>query len=482
MGHLNPTNLAGPATLDDERERRPRSAQPSEMKSHRWVWFFAIVAVVVLGFWYFRYLRTSTAAQGGGQTAVGPGGGSSTKGQGRGPGAGGAFVVPVVVAPAQKGDLPVYFNGIGTVTAFNTVTVRSRVDGQIVKINFTEGQMVRQGDDLVDIDPRPYQVQLEQTEGQLAKDQAQLRDVQVDYERYQLLYKEGVIPKQQVDTQQAQVGQYEGAIKSDQGAIDNAKLQIIYSHITAPISGRIGLRLVDIGNIVHAADQNGLLVITQLQPIAVIFTLPQDQLPPVVAKLRNGGQLSVDAYDRDNTMKIASGKLLTIDNQIDTTTGTYKLKAVFSNEDNQLFPNQFVNVHLLVDTKKNLVIVPTPAIQRGPQGTYVYVVQPDNTVKIQNVTVGLTADNATGISSGLSAGDIVVTDGQDKLQDGSKVNPSTSSTGSSSVQNANGVQQPTAEPANTVTAPDRRGAARRGQPGGQGGQAPQQGHSSGKSL
>jgi membrane fusion protein, multidrug efflux system len=481
MGHLNPTNLAGPATLDDERERRPRSAQPSEMKSHRWVWFFAIVAVVVLGFWYFRYVRTSTAAQGGGQTAVGPGGGSSTKGQGRGPGAGGAFVVPVVVAPAQKGDLPVYFNGIGTVTAFNTVTVRSRVDGQIVKINFTEGQMVRQGDDLVDIDPRPYQVQLEQTEGQLAKDQAQLRDVQVDYERYQLLYKEGVIPKQQVDTQQAQVGQYEGAIKSDQGAIDNAKLQIIYSHITAPISGRIGLRLVDIGNIVHAADQNGLLVITQLQPIAVIFTLPQDQLPPVVAKLRNGGQLSVDAYDRDNTMKIASGKLLTIDNQIDTTTGTYKLKAVFSNEDNQLFPNQFVNVHLLVDTKKNLVIVPTPAIQRGPQGTYVYVVQPDNTVKIQNVTVGLTADNATGISSGLSAGDIVVTDGQDKLQDGSKVNPSTSSTGSSSVQNANGVQQPTAEPANTVTAPDRRGAARRGQPGGQGGQAPQQGHSSGKS-
>jgi membrane fusion protein, multidrug efflux system len=481
MGHLNPTNLAGPATLDDERERRPRSAQPSEMKSHRWVWFFAIVAVVVLGFWYFRYVRTSTAAQGGGQTAVGPGGGSSTKGQGRGPGAGGAFVVPVVVAPAQKGDLPVYFNGIGTVTAFNTVTVRSRVDGQIVKINFTEGQMVRQGDDLVDIDPRPYQVQLEQTEGQLAKDQAQLRDVQVDYERYQLLYKEGVIPKQQVDTQQAQVGQYEGAIKSDQGAIDNAKLQIIYSHITAPISGRIGLRLVDIGNIVHAADQNGLLVITQLQPIAVIFTLPQDQLPPVVAKLRNGGQLSVDAYDRDNTMKIAAGKLLTIDNQIDTTTGTYKLKAVFSNEDNQLFPNQFVNVHLLVDTKKNLVIVPTPAIQRGPQGTYVYVVQPDNTVKIQNVTVGLTADNATGISSGLSAGDIVVTDGQDKLQDGSKVNPSTSSTGSSSVQNANGVQQPTAEPANTVTAPDRRGAARRGQPGGQGGQAPQQGHSSGKS-
>ena len=445
MGHLNSTNLAGPTTLGDERRPTGSSGQPSESKSRWWLWFLAVVAVVALGYWYFQYGRTSTAAQSGSQSAVGPGGGSA-KGQGRGTGAGGAFVVPVVVATAQKGDLPVYYNGIGTVTAFNTVTVRTRVDGQIVKINFTEGQMVRQGDDLVDIDSRPYQVQLEQAEGQLAKDQAQLRDVQVDYERYQLLYKEGVIPKQQVDTQQAQVGQYEGAIKSDQGAIDNAKLQIIYAHITAPISGRIGLRLVDIGNIVHATDQNGLLVITQLQPIAVIFALPQDQLPQVAGKLRNGGQLSVDAYDRDNTLKIESGKLLTIDNQIDTSTGTYKLKAVFNNQQNQLFPNQFVNVHLLVDTKRNLVIVPTPAIQRGPQGTYVYVVQNGNTAKIQNVAIALSADNNTGISSGLSAGDVVVTDGQDKLQDDTKVNPSTSPTGATSTDaNANGAQQPSAQ-------------------------------------
>jgi len=477
MGHLNPTNLAEP-TLGDERARQGHpGGQASPTKSHRWLWFLAIVAVAVLGFWYFRYARTSTAAQAGGQSTAGPGGGSSAKGQGRGAPGGGAFVVPVVVATAQKGDLPVYFNGLGTVTAFNTVTVRTRVDGQIVKINFQEGQMVHQGDDLVDIDSRPYQVQLEQAEGQLAKDQAQLRDVQVDYERYQLLYKEGVIPKQQVDTQQAQVGQYEGSIKSDQGSIDNAKLQIIYSHITAPISGRIGLRLVDMGNIVHAADQNGLLVITQLQPIAVIFALPQDQLPQVVVKLRAGGQLPVDAYDRDNTMKIESGKLLTIDNQIDTTTGTYKLKAVFDNQQSLLFPNQFVNVHLLVDVKRNLVIVPTAAIQRGPQGTYVYVVQSDNTVKIQNVTLALTADDKTGISSGLNAGDILVTDGQDKLQDGSKVNPSTSPTGSSSAQNANGTQQPSAEPANTQTTPGRRSRT----PAGQNAQAPQQGHPSGKS-
>ena len=477
MAHLNSTNLAEPA-LGDERAPQARfPGQASASKNRWWLWFLAVVIVAALGFWYFQYSKTSTAAQAGGQGAVGPNTGSSAKGQGRGGAQGGAFVVPVVVATAQRGDLPVYFNGLGTVNAFNTVTVRTRVDGQIVKINFQEGQMVHQGDELVDIDSRPFQVQLEQAEGQLAKDQAQLRDVQVDYERFQLLYKEGVIPKQQVDTQQAQVGQFEGSIKSDQGAIDNAKLQIIYSHITAPISGRIGLRLVDMGNIVHASDQNGLLVITQLQPIAVIFALPQDQLPQVAAKLRNGGQLSVDAYDRDNTMKIESGKLLTIDNQIDTTTGTYKLKAVFNNDQSLLFPNQFVNVHLLVDVKRNLVIVPTPAIQRGPQGTYVYVVQNGNTAKIQTVAVALTAENYTGLSSGLNPGDVVVTDGQDKLQNGSKVNPSTSPAGATTGQNANGAEQPSAEPGNTQTGPGRRNRT----PAGQNNQAPRQGYPSGKS-
>jgi multidrug efflux system membrane fusion protein len=419
------------------------------------------LAVLIGGsIWYFRGSRSSTEAQG--PAAAG----GTSKGQGRqGAGAGG-FVVPVVVATAQRGDLPVYFDGLGTVTAFNTVTVHSRVDGQITKINFQEGQFVHQGESLLEIDPRPYQVQLEQAEGQLAKDQAQLRDVQVNYERFQLLYKEGVIPKQQLDTQGAQVGQFEGSIKADQGTIDSAKLQLVYSHVTAPISGRIGLRLVDIGNIVHATDTNGLLVITQLQPIAVIFSLPQDQLPQVATKLRNGEQLVVDAYDRDDTTKIESGKLLTIDNQIDTTTGTYKLKAVFNNDRNLLFPNQFVNVHLLADVKKNLVIVPASAIQRGPQGTYVYVVQSGNTAKIQTVTIALTTANTVGLSAGLNAGDVVVVDGQDKLQDGSQVNPSTAPA-APNAQNTNAGQQPSPQQSNAQSgAPRRTDAPQQGAPAG----------------
>jgi membrane fusion protein, multidrug efflux system len=412
MGHLDSIELPEPGAKN--------SAAAPPAKSRLWLWI-VVLGVIAIGIWYFRGARSTSEA--GGKPAAGAGG------QGRRGAGTGSFTVPVVVATAQKGDLPVYLIGLGTVTAFNTVTVRSRVDGQIVKVNFTEGQFVHQGDALIEIDPRPYQVMLEQAEGQLAKDQAQLHDVQVDFERYQLLYSEGVIPKQQVDTQQAQVGQYQGAIKADQATIDNAKLQIIYSHITSPISGRVGLRLVDIGNIVHAADTTGLVVITQLQPIAVIFTLPQDQLQQVLVKLRGGSQLPVEAFDRDDTTKIAEGKLLTIDNQIDPTTGTYKLKSVFSNENNALFPNQFVNIHMLVDVKHNLVIVPAAAIQRGPQGTYVYAVEPDDTVHIHVVTVTQTTGNNVGISSGINGGDVVVIDGQDKLQDGSKVITSTSPTG-----------------------------------------------------
>src|SRR6267378_5716484 len=442
MGHLS----ANPMGPNPSGERPLGGASGS--KGRRWLWIVALAVVIAVGFWYFRGSRSSTEAQGPG----GPGGAAAGKGQGRqGAGAGG-FVVPVVVATAQRGDLPVYFNGLGTVTAFNTVTVRSRVDGQITKINFTEGQFVHQGQDLVDIDSRPFQVQLEQAEGQLAKDQAQLRDVQVNYERFQLLYKEGVIPKQQLDTQGAQVGQFEGSIKADQGTIDSAKLQLVYSHVIAPISGRIGLRLVDIGNIVHASDTGGLLVITQLQPIAVIFSLPQDQLPQVASKLRNGEQLIVDAFDRDDTSKIESGKLLTIDNQIDTTTGTYKLKAVFNNDRNLLFPNQFVNMHLLADVKKDLLIVPASAIQRGPQGTYVYVVQSGNTAKIQTVTLAQMTANTVGLSAGLNGGDVVVIDGQDKLQDGSKVNATAAPTGAPSAQSTNAGQQPSPPQGKTQSA------------------------------
>jgi multidrug efflux system membrane fusion protein len=434
MGHLKTTAL--PETYADP----ARSGRTPEAKSRWWLWLIVLAIVVGAGVWYFKS-KGSTEAQGPAGAPQGGKGGRSGQGM---PGQ----AVPVVVATAQRGDLPVYFNGLGTVTAFNTVTVRSRVDGQIVKINFTEGQTVHQGDALVEIDPRPYQVQLEQAEGQLAKDQAQLRDVQVDYERYQLLFKEGVIPKQQVDTQQAQVGQYQGAIRADQGTIDNAKLQIVYSHITAPITGRVGLRLVDMGNIVHAADTTGLLVITQLQPIAVIFALPQDQLSQVLSKLHSGTQLPVDAYDRDDVTRIATGKLLTIDNQIDTTTGTYKLKSEFSNEKNSLFPNQFVNVHLLVDTKHNVTIVPSTAIQRGPQGTYVYLAQRDNTVKIQPVTVALASGSSVGVSTGLQAGDNVVVDGQDKLQDGSKIEARTSTGGSTAPGGSQAQNQDQTPPSN----------------------------------
>jgi multidrug efflux system membrane fusion protein len=356
----------------------------------------------------------------------------------------------VVVAAATRGDLPVYLSGLGTVTPLSTVTIRSRVDGQLVDVAFKEGQFVKEGDLLAQIDPRPYQVLLEQAEGQLAKDQAQRKDAEVNLERYKLLFNEGVIPKQQLDTQAASVGQFDGAIKTDQGQIDNAKLQLTYSRITAPISGRIGLRLVDPGNIVHATDTNGLLIITQIQPIAVIFTLPQDQLPQVFDKLHKGTtQLAVEAYDRDNTQKIASGKLLTIDNQIDVTTGTYKLKAVFNNDDSSLFPNQFVNTHLLVDTKRNLSLIPLAAVQRGPQGTYVYVVENGNTVRIHNITIAQTTAGTVGISNGLQPGDVVVTDGQDKLQDGTKVIPNQVPAAS-----ANTVNAPASSPAaNTVPAP-----------------------------
>jgi membrane fusion protein, multidrug efflux system len=412
---------------------------PAPAQKSRW-WIWVLLGVLAVGgFWYYHSKNQATSAAGAPGAAGGKGGA---------PGA--APTIPVIVAKTQKGDLPVYYNGLGNVTAFNTVTVRSRVDGQIVKINFTEGQFVRQGEALVEIDPRPYQVLLEQAEGQQAKDLAQLHDVQVDLNRYTTLYKEGVTAKQQVDTQQALVGQYEGALKADQGSIDNAKLQIAYSHITAPINGRVGLRLVDVGNIVHASDTTGLLVITQLQPISVLFSLPQDQLQEVMAKMHALKALPVEAFDRDNTTKIATGKLLTIDNQIDTTTGTYKLKAVFDNPNNELFPNQFVNVHLLVDTKKNIVLVPTPAILRGPQGTYVFSVSSDNTVKVRVVTLAETVNNITGVTSGLNPGDVVVTDGQDKLQDGSKVDPKQAPVASSS----GATSSTPSKPANSGAHPD----------------------------
>jgi multidrug efflux system membrane fusion protein len=329
--------------------------------------------------------------------------------------------VSVGVASAVQQDMPVYLTGLGSVTAYNTVSLKSRVDGQLLQVNFREGQQVNKGDLLALIDPRPYQVQLASAQAQLFKDQASLRDAQLNYQRFKdLLNQSGAMSQQQVDTQKSTADQFEGAVRADQAAIDNAKLQLDYCHITAPVAGRIGLRLVDVGNIVHAADTNPMLVITQLQPISVIFTLPEDSLPSVVKRMRQG-TLTVDAFDRADKAKLATGTLLTIDNQIDQTTGTDRLKATFDNKDGALFPNQFVNIHLLLDVRKNSTIIPSVAVQRGPQGTFVYVVKSDMTVEARTVTVALTQSNLSAIDGGLQVGESVVTDGQDKLQNGAKV-------------------------------------------------------------
>jgi membrane fusion protein, multidrug efflux system len=344
--------------------------------------------------------------------------------QGKG-GKGGDFgagkPVPVVASVSRKGDMPVYLSGLGTVTAFNTVTARTRVDGELVKVAFTEGQFVKAGDLLCEIDPKPFQVQLEQAEATLAHDQALLDNGKVDLERYKVLYAQQAIPKQQLDTQVALVNQYAATIKADQSQIDNAKLQLFYAHITSPITGRIGLRLVDQGNMVHATDANGLAVVTQLQPIAVLFNIAEDSLPPVMQKMRAGVTFPVLAYDRDMKHRIAEGTLLTVDNQIDQSSGTVRFKGVFQNSDLSLFPNQFVNARLLLDMKRGAIIVPTAAIQRSPESSFVYVVKENNTVEVRNITTSLTEGDETVVDHGLASGEVVVVDGIDKLQAGTKV-------------------------------------------------------------
>jgi membrane fusion protein, multidrug efflux system len=343
--------------------------------------------------------------------------------------------VSVAIAKVQKQDVPVYLVGLGSVNAFYTANIKSRVDGQIMRVNFQEGQIVKEGDLLIVIDPRPYQVQQEQMEAQLFKDKASLRDAKLNLERYTTLIPSGSIAQQQVDTQQSTVDQLEGQVRTDQAQIDNAKLQIVYCNITAPFTGRVGLRQVDPGNIVHATDTNPMLILTQLQPIAVVFTLPEDQLPTVAQHMKHS-TLEVNAYSRDNQTKLASGKLLTIDNQIDQTTGTAKLKAVFDNKDNQLWPNQFVNAALLLETRKNSTVVPTASLQHGPQGAFVYLAKPDKTVEARPVDVSLTQGNTTIVASGLNPGDVVVTDGQDKLQTGSEIDPRNNSSSSATAEDS----------------------------------------------
>lgn len=331
--------------------------------------------------------------------------------------------IPVGIDTVQQQDMPVYLVGLGSVTPLYSVNLKSRVDGQLVQVNFKEGQHVNKGQLLAVIDPRPYEVALSQAQAQLFKDQAQLRDAKLNYQRYKDLFQQsGAMSQQQLDTQLATVDQLDGAVRADQAAIDNAKLQLTYCHITSPINGRVGLRLVDPGNMVHATDTNPLLVITQLQPITVIFTLPQDQLPSVAQHMR-AGPLKVDAFSRDNQTKLTTGTLLTIDNQIDPTTGTGKLKAEFQNPHDELWPNQFVNVQLQLETRKNSLVIPAAAVQHGQQGSYVFVVKSDNTVEVRPVTVALSQNNLTAIQTGLSVNEHVVTDGQDKLQAGTKVEP-----------------------------------------------------------
>lgn len=335
----------------------------------------------------------------------------------------GPRATPVVTAVARTGDLPVSITALGTVTALNTVTVRSRVDGQLLKVHFNEGQVVRAGDLLAEIDPSPFEAQLTQAEGQLARDLAALQNARLDLERYRVLVDKEMIARQQYDTQAAMVRQAEGAVKADQGQVELIKVQISYTRITAPISGRVGLWLVDPGNMVKANDPGGLVVIAQVEPIAVVFAIPEDSLQPVLRQYQRGKPVPVEAFDREGKRKLAAGTLAAIDNQIDPATGTVKLKASFANHDGALFPNQFVNARVLLDVLPNVVLAPIEAIQRGPQGAYVYVVKPGGIAQMRRLELGPSDSGLVAVKQGLAAGEAVVVDGAEKLQDGAKVEP-----------------------------------------------------------
>jgi membrane fusion protein, multidrug efflux system len=329
--------------------------------------------------------------------------------------------IPVVAAAARTSDVGVYLKGLGTVTPLNTVTVRSRVDGELIGVHYQEGQIVRSGDLLAEIDPRPFQAQLTQFEGQLERDQALLDNARLDLKRFQELVKTDAVPRQQLDTQVSLVHQLEGTVKNDQGQIDATKVQLVYCRITSPIAGRVGLRLVDQGNIVHATDTGGLVIITQLQPITVIFTIPEDSIPTVLEQLGRGVRLPVEAYDREQRKKLAEGALLTIDNEVDPTTGTVRLKAQFPNTDNRLFPSQFVNARLRIETRRGATVVPTAAIQQSPRGAFVFVVRPDRTVGVRQVGVGVTDGDDVSIEQGLQVGEQVVVEGAERLRDGAAI-------------------------------------------------------------
>lgn len=373
------------------------SQDPSEGRSKWKLWIGIGAGVILLGLGYRLVFGGAKAPDGGGQRPV-----------------------PVVAVPAQKGDLIIHLAGLGTVTPTDTVTVRSRVDGQINRVCFTEGQIVRQGEVLVEIDPRPFQVQLMQAEGQMAKDEASAKNARMDLERYRTLAQQGILAKQQLDAQTSTVTQNEAALKADQAQVESARLNLTYSRVTAPLTGRVGLRMVDPGNMVHASDQGGLAVITPTQPINVVFTIPGDAIQQVLKK-QAAAPMGVEAFDRDLKNRIAAGRLMAIDNQVDPGTGTVKLKAQFGNEDQSLFPNQFVNAQLQLDTLKDAILVPTAAVQRSPQGSFVFVVKADATVEMRVVEVQAVEGDRTALRKGVAAGESVVIEGIERLRDGSKV-------------------------------------------------------------
>ncbi|HEX7811759.1 MAG TPA: MdtA/MuxA family multidrug efflux RND transporter periplasmic adaptor subunit [Burkholderiales bacterium] len=399
-----------PLTSSPPPTERPRTRPGKSLLPRPWVWVL-VLCLLGAGAWYYFSGKSQSAVRQGGKTAAG-----QTRG-----GIEANRPTPVATATAKSGDINIYLNGLGTVTPLNTVTVRSRVEGELNRILFREGQVVKQGELLAEIDPRAFQVQLAQAEGQMARDVALLKNAQADLERYRVLFEQDSIARQQLDTQQALVRQYEGTLKADQAQIDNAKLQLVYSRITAPISGRIGLRQVDPGNIVRSSDTNGLAVITQLQPVSVIFTLPEDNLPAVMKKLQAGETLAVDAFDRSGKNRLAGGVLLTVDNQIDPATGTVKLKAQFPNDDHSLFANQFVNARMLLEVRHDTTLVPAAAVQRGTQGSFVYVVKNDSSVTVRPIKPGPTEGETAAIEEGLAPGEVVVIDGTDKLREGAKV-------------------------------------------------------------
>jgi multidrug efflux system membrane fusion protein len=402
-----PGSIPEPPKSAPQPPKAATAPPPAKAAPHRRWWIYALVLILaLLAFFLFRGHGSSTTQAGK---------------SGKGAKGGGAAATPVVAVQAVKGNIGVYVTGLGAITPIYTVTVKSRVDGQLMKVLFKEGDLVKQGDPLVEIDSRPYEAIVIQTTGQFTRDQALLANARVDLNRYTTLVAQDAVPEQMLATQRALVAQYEGALTNDQGLLDAATVNVTYCHITSPITGVVGLRLVDPGNIVHAADTNGMLVITQIQPISVIFTIGEGQVPPILQKMRSGVKLSVDAWNREDTKKIATGTLETLDNQIDQTTGTLKLRAIFANENRLLFPNQFVNAHLLQQEKTGVTLLQSAAIQRNTNNTYVYLIKPDSTVTVRNITLGTSEGDQTEITSGLMPGDKVVMTGVDKLQEGSKV-------------------------------------------------------------